>query len=107
MPEKPAVQVATVLTRAAGRMISLSPFSAARSNRAQVSDLKWPGAPWSDLVDLYPQAAASDPCLVLPMLPGSRARQRPAQPSQDPRPEEKGRPRTLALRVAALRLAES
>jgi ClpP class serine protease len=83
MPEKQAVQVATVLTE--GRWTHDFPITV---QSARVLGLKvsteMPRAVY-DLMDLYPQGGGIRPSVwYVPM------RRVPAQPSQDPRPEGKG-----------------
>ncbi len=89
MPEKQAVQVATVLTE--GRWTHDFPITvqAARVLGLKVST-EMPRTVY-DLMDLYPQGGGIKPSVwYVPMrrVPGQGSV--PAQPSQDPRPEGKG-----------------
>ena len=89
MPEKQAVQVATVLTE--GRWTHDFPITvqAARVLGLKVST-EMPRTVY-DLMDLYPQGGGIRPSVwYVPMRRVPAQGSVPAQPSQDPRPEGKG-----------------
>jgi ClpP class serine protease len=89
MPEKQAVQVATVLTE--GRWTHDFPITvqAARVLGLKVST-EMPRTVY-DLMDLYPQGGGIRPSVwYVPMRRVPSQGSVPAQPTQDPRPEGKG-----------------